>query len=73
MTIAEMVYIKVKQLPEPLARQVLDFVVSLREGRDLIQAPSNALNAVWDNSQDEVWYHVCLVHQLVFQRTGHSK
>jgi hypothetical protein len=64
MTIAEMVYSQVKQLPEPLARQVLDFVVSLREGRDaaewrdLMQAQASSLTAVWDNAEDEVWDHV---------------
>jgi len=34
MTIADMVYSQVKVLPEPLAREVLDFVCFLREGRD---------------------------------------
>jgi len=34
MTIADMVYNQVKLLPEPLAREVLDFVGFLREGRD---------------------------------------
>lgn len=60
MTIAEMVYSQVKQLPEPLARRVLDFVATLREGRDaaewrdLMQAQTSGLNAVWDNAEDEV-------------------
>lgn len=64
MTIAEMVYSQVKQLPEPLARQVLDFVVTLRDGRDtavwrdLMQAQASGLNAVWDNAEDEAWDHV---------------
>ena len=34
MTIAEMVYRQVKLLPDPLTREVLDFVGFLREGRD---------------------------------------
>jgi len=34
MTIADMVYTQVKQLPDSLAREVLDFVGFLREGRD---------------------------------------
>jgi hypothetical protein len=34
MTIADMVYSQVKLLPDPLAREVLDFVGFLREGRD---------------------------------------
>ena len=32
MTIADMVYNQVKLLPDPLAREVLDFVGFLREG-----------------------------------------
>ncbi|RYH16396.1 MAG: hypothetical protein EON54_28295 [Alcaligenaceae bacterium] len=64
MTIAEMVYRQVKQLPEPLARQVLNFVVTLRKGRDgaewhyLMQAQASGLNAVWENAEDEVWDHL---------------
>jgi hypothetical protein len=34
MTIADLVYKQVKLLPDPLAREVLDFVGFLREGRD---------------------------------------
>jgi hypothetical protein len=34
MSIADMVYEQVKTLPEPLAREVLDFVGFLRERRD---------------------------------------
>jgi hypothetical protein len=34
MTIADMVYSQVKLLPDPLAREVLDFVGFLREGRN---------------------------------------
>lgn len=64
MTIADMVYSQVKLLPEPLAREVLAFVVTLREGRDrdewrdLMQAQAVGLESVWDNSEDEVWNHV---------------
>jgi len=61
MTIADMVYNQVKLLPEPLAREVLDFVGFLREGRDraewrdLMNAQETALAAVWDNPEDKVW------------------
>lgn len=64
MSIAELVYSQVKLLPEPQAQQVLDFVVTLREGRDaaewrdLMQAQASGLNAVWDNAEDDVWHHV---------------
>ena len=61
MTIADMVHKQVQLLPEPLAREVLDFIGFLREGRDyaewrdLINAQSTGLAAVWDNPEDEVW------------------
>jgi hypothetical protein len=61
MTIADMVYEQVKTLPEPLAREVLDFVVFLRERgdrrewRDLMEAQAISLAPVWDNAEDKVW------------------
>jgi hypothetical protein len=61
MTIADLVYEQVKTLPDPLARQVLDFVGFLRERRDrhewrdLTQAQAGSLAAVWDNAEDKVW------------------
>ena len=64
MGIADMVYEQVKTLPEPLAREVLDFVTALRERgdrkewRDLMSAQSASLAPVWDNAEDEVWEHV---------------
>jgi hypothetical protein len=61
MSIAEMIFEQVKTLPEPLAREVLDFVGYLRERqdrsdwRDLMTAQSASLAPVWDNAEDEVW------------------
>ena len=61
MTIADMVYEQVKALPEPLAREVLDFVSYLRERgerpewRDLMNAQAASLAPVWDNAEDKVW------------------
>lgn len=60
MTTADAIYQAVKPLPEPLAREVLDFVEFLRQrGRsaehDLMHAQQSALRAIWDNSDDEVW------------------
>jgi hypothetical protein len=51
----------VKLLPDPLAREVLDFVGFLREGRDraewrdLMNAQATGLAAVWENPEDKVW------------------
>jgi hypothetical protein len=61
MTIADAVYEQVKALPEPLAREVLDFVAFLRERRDrgewrdLAAAQAASLAPVWDNPEDKVW------------------
>lgn len=61
MTIADLVYRQVKLLPDSLAREVLDFVSYLREGRDraewrdLMNAQATGLAAVWDNPEDRVW------------------
>ncbi len=64
MTIAELIYQQVKNLPENAAREVLDFVGYLRERgtradwRDLMTAQSLSLNSVWDNPEDQVWNDV---------------
>ncbi len=64
MSIAELIFEQVKTLPEPLAREVLDFVGYLRERqdradwRDLINAQSESLAPVWDNAEDKVWDNV---------------
>jgi hypothetical protein len=61
MTIADMGYKQVQLLPDSLAREGLDFVGYLREGRDrsewrdLMNAQATGLAAVWDNSEDKVW------------------
>ena len=61
MTVAEQVFEQAKLLPEPLAREALDFVLFLRsrqeraELHDLMAAQSSALASVWDNPEDEAW------------------
>jgi len=56
-----MVYEQVKTLPEPLAREVLDFVGFLRERRDraewldLMNAQAKSLSLMWDSAEDKVW------------------
>ena len=68
MTTAEQVYEALKPLPEPLVREVLDFVRFLRMRRgvtperaeelNLIYAQETSLKKVWDNVEDEVWNDV---------------
>ena len=64
MTVAEQVYEQAKLLPEPLAREALDFVLFLRdrqgrgEWHNLMDAQAVALTAVWDNPEDEAWNSV---------------
>jgi len=64
MSIAELVYEQVKALPEPVAREVLDFIGYLRERgdrrewRDLMAAQSNSLTPVWDGDEDNAWDNV---------------
>jgi hypothetical protein len=61
MTVAEQVHEEAKLLPEPLAREALDFVLFLRgrqergEWRNLIDAQAASPSAFWDNPQDEAW------------------
>jgi hypothetical protein len=61
MSIEDKVYAQVKLWPEPLAREVLAFVGTLRERsdraewRDMIAAQAASLDAVWDNPEDAVW------------------
>ncbi len=61
MTVAEQVYEQAKLLPQPLAQEALDFVLFLRarqereELRDLTNAQSVSLGAMWDNKEDEAW------------------
>jgi hypothetical protein len=64
MTVAEQVCEQAKLLPEPLAREALDFVLFLRERqergewRNLTDAQAAALASVWDSTEDEAWNSV---------------
>ncbi len=64
MSTAERIYEQVKDLPEPLVREALDFVGYLRAKLDhgevlnLMQAQQQSLDEVWDNTTDDVWNNV---------------
>ena len=61
-TLADRIYLKVKPLPEPAAREVLDFVDFISErvqaadtrNLSLAQVGSQAVQD-WDNADDEIW------------------
>jgi hypothetical protein len=61
MSVADQLYEQAQLLPEPLAREALDFVLFLRERRtrgewrNLMEAQSVFLAAIWDNAEDEAW------------------
>jgi hypothetical protein len=63
MDIAEKICQEVRRLPEPLARQVLDFI-SLLEAKPglheagaqyLVEAQAPVMERIWNNADDEVW------------------
>jgi hypothetical protein len=64
MTIAELIFEQVKNLPDQAAREVLDFIGYIRdrrertEWRDLMDAQSASLAPIWDNAEDQVWDNV---------------
>ncbi|MDP2809985.1 MAG: hypothetical protein Q8O34_07515 [Rhodocyclaceae bacterium] len=65
MTIAEQIAQIAGSLPEPLAREALDFVRFLqvrerKEWNDWQNAQTISLAHVWDNAADEVWNDVPL-------------
>ncbi len=61
MTLGELVFEQFRTLPEPQAKEVLDFIGFLKEKQeraeweDLMRAQATAFKAVWDNPEDEVW------------------
>ena len=61
MTLAQRIFEAAQPLPEPLAREVLDFIgfLRLRDSRDgFMLAQQASLEAVWNNADDEVWNDV---------------
>ncbi len=64
MNTAEIIFNQVKTFSEPMAREVLDFVVYLKGKQehgglyDLMLAQEGSLSAIWDNAEDEAWNDV---------------
>ncbi len=64
MSIADLIYEKARNLPDDLAREVLDFVGYLTQSREraaernLRDAQEAGLKAAWDNPEDQAWDRV---------------
>jgi hypothetical protein len=63
MSTADKIHQEVKQLPEPLAREVLDFIGYIEfkyrlvgsQIDELAIAQEPVMKRIWDNQQDEIW------------------
>jgi hypothetical protein len=63
MTTTEVIIQELHRLPEPLVREVLDFIgyIELKHGlkdqlaEELKHAQEPVMNRIWDNPDDEVW------------------
>lgn len=61
MNAAEQIFEQVKALPEPTAREVLDFVGYLKEKqeqgviKDFVEAQAGSMKEIRDNEADEAW------------------
>lgn len=66
MNTAEIIYERVKNLSEPLAQEVLNFInfITLKrdhgETENLMLAQQSSLAGIWDNAEDEVWDHAAM-------------
>jgi len=66
MSTAEKIIKEIQKLPEPLAKEVLDFIeyIELKHGlkdqltEELKQAQTPAMQHIWDNPEDDVWNDV---------------
>jgi hypothetical protein len=57
----ELLYERVKTLPEPLALEVLNYIAYLQDKETrgeishLIKLQEQSMNTIWDNPEDDVW------------------
>jgi len=66
MEIAQKIYNEAQQLPEFLAREVLDFIgyieakhrLNLVRNNDLKKSQIPVMDNIWDNIDDEIWNDV---------------
>jgi len=60
MNVADKICEKAKDLPEPLAREVLEFIKQIYARQDigveeLKKAQVPVMKRIWDNKEDDVW------------------
>ncbi|MGB5616908.1 MAG: hypothetical protein WBM78_08720 [Desulfobacterales bacterium] len=60
MNVADKICEKAKDLPEPLAREVLEFIERISTQRDsdienLKKAQEPAIKRIWENTEDDIW------------------
>ena len=60
MNVAEKICEQARQLPEPLAKEVLAFIERIRVKGDssldnLKKAQEPAMIRIWDNTEDDIW------------------
>ena len=60
MNVADKICEKARDLPEPLAREVLEFIEKISVHRDsdienLKNAQGPAMQRIWENTEDDIW------------------
>ena len=60
MNVADKICEKARDLPEPLAREVLEFIERISSHRDsnieaLKKAQEAVMKRIWENKEDEIW------------------
>ena len=60
MNVADKICAKARDLPEPLAREVLEFIERISSHRDsnieaLKKAQEPVMKRIWENKEDDVW------------------
>ena len=63
MNVADKICEKARDLPEPLARVVLEFIERISAHRDsaiedLKKAQEPAMKRIWENTEDDIWNEV---------------
>ncbi|WP_435549901.1 hypothetical protein [Desulfobacterium sp. N47] len=60
MNVADKICEKVRDLPEPLAREVLDFIKRIYSQHDICveemkKAQVSVMQQIWGNKEDDIW------------------